>query len=449
MKLAPTERAVIQLIKTRRATSQGEISRFLNLSPATVHSLLGRLESSHFVCRDRRARHGRGRPVEHYRIKRPDPVLAIHWHDSVWYGALFQDNQLKGGILAGDLPVNANLEETCLAIRRARDQILAQDGLAGCHPVGIALHMNAVQTTADGALASSVIPWVRNVSAKQFSDAIGSKVQLDLRLPWVIPELRARASNGIHSLVVLNVANGVSAHGCVFDSEWGGERFYGGELGHMVIDPKGPLCGCGHRGCVESIISGPAILRRVTADLKDGVQTQLLGSLYFGRHFEKCGTAALDCAPEGKPSRHGGMPHFESVVHPGDRLVSPVRLTPAALFSELYRLHLEGTDSYTNTLAEEFLDRVAWSVAVILSTIGPDVIVLSGYALEGRETWRQRILKSARSRVLWGESSEIRLEFPLVTKEDYLRYIANAFAHGPDSPGAASALTSTPISLGR
>lgn len=395
MNLAPAERAVIQLIKTGRATSQGQISRFLNLSPATVHSLLGRLENSHFVCRDRRARNGRGRPIEHYRLNRPDMVLAIHWHDSSWSGALFHDNQLKGSVLSGDLPVSGSLDETCLAIRGARDQIMAQDGLPDCGLSGIALHMNATQATADGTLASSVIPWIRNVSARQFSDAIGSEVQLDLRLPWVIPELRARAANGIHSLAVLNVADGVSAHGCVFDSEWGGERFYGGELGHMVIDPKGPLCGCGHRGCVESIISGPAILRRVNTDLKDGIQTRL----------------------------------------------SLAGSSPVTLFSELYRLHQEGADSYVNTLVEEFLDRVSWCVAVTRSTIGPDVIVLSGYALEGREAWRQRILKSVQSLVLWGESSEIRLEFPTVKKEDYLRYIADAFSHSPGSNGAESPMT--------
>jgi fructokinase len=41
-----------------------------------------------------------------------------------------------------------------------------------------------------------------------------------------------------------------------------GRHFRGGEWGHMSIDPYGPLCYCGRRGCVESYISGGGLQRR-------------------------------------------------------------------------------------------------------------------------------------------------------------------------------------------
>jgi glucokinase len=40
-----------------------------------------------------------------------------------------------------------------------------------------------------------------------------------------------------------------------------GTRGYGGELGHTVVDPNGPACGCGSRGCLEQYASGTAIAR--------------------------------------------------------------------------------------------------------------------------------------------------------------------------------------------
>lgn len=43
-----------------------------------------------------------------------------------------------------------------------------------------------------------------------------------------------------------------------------------GELGHLIIEPDGPLCGCGNRGCLEALASGPAI----TAE---GVRLMLIG----------------------------------------------------------------------------------------------------------------------------------------------------------------------------
>ncbi|MDR3337065.1 MAG: ROK family transcriptional regulator [Treponema sp.] len=38
-------------------------------------------------------------------------------------------------------------------------------------------------------------------------------------------------------------------------------RVFNGEIGHMTIDPEGPLCSCGKRGCVESLVSKTVLLR--------------------------------------------------------------------------------------------------------------------------------------------------------------------------------------------
>lgn len=40
-----------------------------------------------------------------------------------------------------------------------------------------------------------------------------------------------------------------------------------GHVGHMVSDPRGPVCGCGRRGCIEAIASGSAIARIATERL--------------------------------------------------------------------------------------------------------------------------------------------------------------------------------------
>jgi predicted NBD/HSP70 family sugar kinase len=35
-----------------------------------------------------------------------------------------------------------------------------------------------------------------------------------------------------------------------------------GEIGHIIVDPEGPLCSCGARGCLETVAAGPAIARQ-------------------------------------------------------------------------------------------------------------------------------------------------------------------------------------------
>lgn len=47
------------------------------------------------------------------------------------------------------------------------------------------------------------------------------------------------------------------------------------EIGHIVIDPNGPLCRCGNRGCLEAVAGETEIIRRVQEALNNGVETAL------------------------------------------------------------------------------------------------------------------------------------------------------------------------------
>jgi len=62
----------------------------------------------------------------------------------------------------------------------------------------------------------------------------------------------------------------------------GGKLFYGfnktaGEIGHMVLEPGGPKCGCGNRGCLEALASRSAIARRVWKAVQKGKRTVVAG----------------------------------------------------------------------------------------------------------------------------------------------------------------------------
>jgi len=50
----------------------------------------------------------------------------------------------------------------------------------------------------------------------------------------------------------------------------------GGEVGHMVLNPKGPLCGCGGRGCLEAYASGSGIRRMALEANKKGKGKKIL-----------------------------------------------------------------------------------------------------------------------------------------------------------------------------
>jgi glucokinase len=48
-----------------------------------------------------------------------------------------------------------------------------------------------------------------------------------------------------------------------------------GHIGHVIVWPNGPLCGCGARGCVEGVSSGSGLARRLRVALDEGARTSL------------------------------------------------------------------------------------------------------------------------------------------------------------------------------
>lgn len=79
----------------------------------------------------------------------------------------------------------------------------------------------------------------------------------------------AYALRGGHSstMAYLNLGTGIAA-GFVQDGRlWRGARGTAGEVGHISVDPNGPLCKCGQHGCIESFCGGGAIAERWGRDV--------------------------------------------------------------------------------------------------------------------------------------------------------------------------------------
>jgi glucokinase len=75
-------------------------------------------------------------------------------------------------------------------------------------------------------------------------------------------EHRFGAGQGCDSLMYITVSTGVGGGWILNGRPWRGAEGMAGEIGHVVVDPDGPLCLCGKRGCVERLASGPYIAQR-------------------------------------------------------------------------------------------------------------------------------------------------------------------------------------------
>ncbi len=85
------------------------------------------------------------------------------------------------------------------------------------------------------------------------------------------------AGRGTRHMLYITVSTGVGA-GIIVDGRlYGGAKGSAGEIGHTIVDPSGPLCGCGNRGCLEALSSGTAIARRAAEAADRGDSAALAG----------------------------------------------------------------------------------------------------------------------------------------------------------------------------
>jgi glucokinase len=67
-----------------------------------------------------------------------------------------------------------------------------------------------------------------------------------------LAELRLGAGRGAESMIGLTLGTGVGGVIAIGGQVYQGHDGTGGELGHQTLDPDGPPCGCGNRGCLEA-----------------------------------------------------------------------------------------------------------------------------------------------------------------------------------------------------
>ena len=116
--------------------------------------------------------------------------------------------------------------------------------------------------------------------------SLGDQLEARLGRPCLLENDVRAAALGLHKrhfvgglddLAYVAVGTGVSAGVILRGQLHRGARGLAGEIGHVIAQADGPPCSCGERGCLETLISGPAIARQARAAVASGAATTLAG----------------------------------------------------------------------------------------------------------------------------------------------------------------------------
>jgi predicted NBD/HSP70 family sugar kinase len=250
-------------------SSRAELARRTRLAPSTVSAVVSELQAAHLVVEppDQPAPQARGA------IGRPPVLVALDRTAGVALGLDFGKRHLR--VVLADLahqilaerhqPLDADLP-AAQAIALAAGlvaEVLDEAGAREGSIVGIGMGLPGPVHRPSGELGdSTILPgWVGVRAAEAMTAALGHAVEVENDASLgALSEWMWGAGRGANDLAYLKVATGVGAGLIVGGQPYGGSGGTAGEIGHTVIDPGGPICRCGNRGCLETLAGSAAVL---------------------------------------------------------------------------------------------------------------------------------------------------------------------------------------------
>ncbi|MEH2023093.1 ROK family protein [Nostoc sp.] len=255
-------------------------------------------------------------------------------------------------------PANADAS-TDLEIMRSLIYSLLQDAKPAA--IGVSFGGPVDASTGTVRLSHHVAGWenipLKGLLEEEFGVSVG--VDNDANIA-ALGEHRFGAGQGYDNLFYITVSTGVGGGWILNGQPWRGAGGMAGEIGHIVVDPAGPVCLCGKRGCVERLASGPYMAQNVREIL------------------------------ENQPQRRGGGEVLRGLV--GDDLT----LLTGQLVAEAAAA---GDD-----LAKEVLHKAAWALGVgignVANLMNPQRFVLGGGVTKAGEDFWQVLQRVARETAL-------------------------------------------------
>ncbi|WP_392675337.1 ROK family protein [Streptomyces sp. LN785] len=258
--------AIFETVLTRGPLSRRDVARMTGLSPASVTKLVKPMIHHGYVTEKDPEAGVPGRPQiplainpdRHYAVglklmssEIVGVVVDLQAQVRSSHRLKFEDRSLQGGL--------ATIEEiTRVLLDRCP---VPFDRLLGIG-IGLGGHVNGPT----GVLHwSPFFSWREAPLQKLVSERLNLPVVIENDVNTLaVAEQWFGAGSAFSSFLVVTVGTGIGC-GLVLDGRlWHGVSGVAGEFGHMIVDPDGPECHCGKRGCLESVAGGEAIVRAMS-----------------------------------------------------------------------------------------------------------------------------------------------------------------------------------------
>ena len=247
--------AVLGALTRRGATTRGDLIRATGLSRPSVSGAVADLLETGVVEEVLDPPSGRGRPTARIVFNRRRPIA---WGIEIGRGGIAVAGvDATGSVVASAAAPRSPAEDAVRTALALGDRLVAENGIELDHVARVAVGTpGPLAESPDG---DDEARHDRRLVADRVRERFGCAVEVGNNVQYrAVAEARARED--IDDLAYLRIDEGIGGALVRDGSPFGGAFGGAGEFGHISIDPRGPRCRCGGRGCLELTASAPALL---------------------------------------------------------------------------------------------------------------------------------------------------------------------------------------------
>jgi predicted NBD/HSP70 family sugar kinase len=278
-------------IRVRQPVSRADLARISGLQRSTVSLIVEELLAENWIVEGPTGEIPRGRKPTFLNLNGKRGVLALDVHPSQ---AALAVTDLSGKVIAEELAaLPSDPQKVIGAIVSAIRNMIAAHRDHSFEGIGMSLPGRFNPRFAKSIFAPNIV-WPIGQLKNRVEQATGLPVVVDnVANACALSEVWFGYSDATRDLVVINVSEGIGTGIFANGQLMRGESGVAGEFGHVQLDPNGLSCGCGGRGCWETVASNRAGLRYY-AELTGNSLPSFQALLQLAESQETAAQQALD-----------------------------------------------------------------------------------------------------------------------------------------------------------
>jgi glucokinase-like ROK family protein len=382
---------VVNCLREKRRLSRVELARELGLTPAAITRITSDLIQEGYIREGGPGNSNRGRkPI----------LLELNTSAAYAIGIDLQHlDRLHAALVNLDCErlwrVERSIPETSLPtlvtqIQEAVEELTRIAGVAREAIFGVGVSFPGIVDYETGSVVLAAnLNWENVPLRAHIQEALGMLTFLDNESnAAALGEYWYGQADVPSDFVYISVGTGIGSGLILGGRVYRGDQGTAGELGHMIVQPDGPMCRCGARGCLEAVAAEPAVLSWLVAEMEKEASSRISPPKRPREIYEAANANdPLACQAVRRMGRYLGIgvTNLINLLNPGTVIIGGSVWCVIDLLLEETR----------RTVAENAVTAQARGTRIIPSTLEADSALVGAAALVLEEVFQAPVFQPA------------------------------------------------------